>query len=45
MFSIAKFTINLIRNHLVTEEVRATPYLKTWFAVGLIKEEFMKNDN
>ncbi len=45
MFSVAKFTINPTRNHLVTEEVSATPYLKTWFAGGLIKKEFMKDDN
>ncbi len=45
MFSVAKFTINSTRNHLDTEEVRATPYLKTWFAAGLIKEEFTKDNN
>ncbi len=45
MFNVAKFTINPTRNHLDTEEVRATSYLKTWFAAGLIKEEFIKDNN
>ena len=40
MFSVAKFAINPTRNHLDTEEVRATPYLKTWFAAGLIKRNY-----
>ncbi len=45
MFSVAKFTINPIRNRLDPEKVRASLCLKTWFAAGLIKEDFMKDDN
>jgi hAT family C-terminal dimerisation region/Domain of unknown function (DUF4413) len=45
MFSVAKFTINPTRNRLNPEKVRASLCLKTWFAAGLIEEDFMKDND
>ena len=45
MFSVAKFTINPTRNYLNPEKVRASLCLKTWFAAGLIEEDFMKDND
>ena len=44
MFSVAKFTVNPTRNRLNPEKVKESLCLKTWFAEGLIEEEFMRND-
>ncbi|CAB4444420.1 unnamed protein product [Rhizophagus irregularis] len=45
MFSVAKFTINPTRNRLNPDKVRASLCLKTWFAAGLIEEDFMKDND
>ncbi|CAB4393852.1 unnamed protein product [Rhizophagus irregularis] len=45
MFSVAKFTINLTRNRLNPDKVHASLCLKTWFAAGLIEEDFMRDND
>ncbi|CAB4443848.1 unnamed protein product [Rhizophagus irregularis] len=44
-YIVAKFTINPTRNRLNPDKVRASLCLKTWFAAGLIEEDFMKDND
>ena len=37
IFSVAKHTINPTRNRLSTENIRASPCLKTWYEADIIK--------
>lgn len=41
---MAKFTVNSIKNHLNSKKVWESLCFESWFAVILIKENFIKND-